>query len=237
MAYWIANLPATQISSVLIQLSFPAYSKMQNNTKWLVDGFLKSLQAILLFALPFGVMVFMLAEPITYYVFGPKWKPMVPALKILCFAGVIRCASTTISPILLALGKPKLITIGQVFRLLILAATVVSFTAWWGISGTSISIVISGIVPFLFYGIKTINALNIKLSLFIKTLLPSFFGGLILTVTLLCLQSNMINSYIVYFLLSLCLGLIAYLASVWSCDMVWSCGSFQIFKNLIRKRR
>jgi O-antigen/teichoic acid export membrane protein len=237
MAYWVSNLPATQISSVLIQISFPVYSELQDDNKRLIDGFLKSFQVILLFALPFGVMVFMLAEPITFFIFGAQWKPMVPALKILCFAGVVRCASTTISPILLAIGKPKLLTIGQVFRLLVLAATVVSFTLWWGLSGTSYSVVLSGIVSFLFYGMKAIRALNIKLFSFMKAMLPSVFGGLLLTLTLLNLQSYMFNTYIVYFLLSICLGLIVYIGSVWSCDMIWSCGSFQIFRSLIRKRR
>ena len=162
MAFWLANLPATQISHVLQQVSFPAFSEMQSDNNRLITGFSKTLQGTLIFALPYAIMIFMLAEPVTDFVFGSQWKPMVPALKVLCLAGLLRCASSTIGPLLMAIGKPRLITVGQIARLAVLAVSVMSFTVWWGFVGTAFSVVLAAITSLLFYGITAFRALNIK---------------------------------------------------------------------------
>jgi len=234
MAFWLANLPATQITTVLNQVSFPAYSEMQTDNSRLIAGFSKILQGTLIFILPYAIMVFMLAEPITDFVFGSQWRPMVPALKVLCLAGVLRCASSTIGPLLMAIGKPKLITFGQIARLLVLSTSVISFTVWWGFMGTSFSVVLSAITTLLFYGIMAFRALSIKYIEFLKSMLPSAVGGSALTLTLMCLKSDLIGFYSNNIFLCICLGSFVYLGSVWSCDRVWRCGAIEVFRNLSR---
>ena len=44
MAYKIANLPATQITQVISNVTFPAYSMLQNQTDRLRKAFLKTLE-------------------------------------------------------------------------------------------------------------------------------------------------------------------------------------------------
>jgi lipopolysaccharide exporter len=237
MAFWFANLPATQISHVLQQVTFPAYSEMQTDNSRLIAGFSKILQGTLIFILPYAIMVFMLAEPITDFVFGSQWKPMVPALKVLCLAGVLRCASSTIGPLLMAIGKPKLITVGQILRLLVLATSVISFTVWWGLIGTSFSVVLSAIISLLFYGIVALRVLSIKFIEIIKSLLPSVFGGLSLTLTLMCLKSNLIGNFFNNLFFYLCIGSLVYLGSVWSCDRFWRCGVAEVLRNFSRMNK
>ncbi len=234
MAFWLANLPATQISHVLQQVSFPAYSEMQNDKNRLIAGFSKTLQGTLIISLPYAIMIFMLAEPITDLVFGSQWKPMVPVLKVLCVAGVFRCASSTIGPLLMAIGKPKMITSGQVVRLIVLAATIVVFTIWWGFSGTAFSVVLSAITSLLYYGTMAFRALSIKGIEFLKSLLPSAVGGLVLVITLIGLNSDLTGFYNYNVLLCVSIGSLVYLGSVWSCDRVCRCGVRDVFREFCR---
>ena len=234
MAFWLANLPATQISHTLQQVSFPVYSELQDNNRRLIAGFSKTLQGTLVIILPYAIIIFMMAEPITDLVFGPQWKPMVPALKVLCLAGILRCASSTLGPLLLAIGKPKLITIGQVARLVVLAISVISFTVWWGIMGTAFAVIVSAITSFSFYGIMAFRLLGIKLFDFTKHLLPPILGGLILTFTLMAFKSNLVGTYINNIFLCICLSGVVYLLSVWSCDKIWRCGAIDVLLKLSR---
>lgn len=233
MAYWVANIPATQISHILAQVSFPAYAELRHDDAALKHAYLGTLQGILIFSIPYGVMICMLAEPITSFIFGSRWEPMVPALKVLCVAGVLRAVSATMGPIFLAIGKPKMLTIGQIIRLVVLAGTVISFTKLWGLWGASLSVMLCGLASLLFYGGLTIRFLNLKLIPFVKKLLPSIIGGSVLILTLLCLPSNMLTTYKAYLILSLGLGVMVYLGSMWSCDIFLRCGTVDVLRKFM----
>jgi len=237
MAFWVANLPTTQITNVLNQVSFPAYSEMQSDSLRLTAGFLKTLQGTVIIILLYTIVLFLLAEPITVFVLGPQWKPMVPALKILCFAGFLRCISATLGPVIMAAGKPKLITVGQTIRLLVLAATIAGFTRRWGLQGASLSVVLSLIMSASFIGVMSIRELNLKIIPFTKKILPSFIGGVALTVTLIYLQSKMIVTYTPNLLFSIGIGGIVYLGVVWTCDLVWGCGALEVFRFFFRTEK
>ncbi len=237
MAFWVANLPATQLAYVLNQVSFPAYSKLQTDKVRLTEGFLKTLQGTVIIIILYTLILFMLAEPITVFVLGPQWKPMVPALKILSFAGFLRCISATLGPVLLALGKPKLITIGQIIRLLVLIVTLIGFTVRWGLQGASLSVVLSLFISGVFIGIMTVRELNLKIIPFMKKMLPSCIGGLALTVTLIGLQSKMIVTYTPYLFFRIGISGIVYLVVVLICDLVWRCGAFEVFGYLFRTEK
>jgi O-antigen/teichoic acid export membrane protein len=237
MAFWLANLPTTQIANVLNQISFPAYSQLQTNNMRLTEGFLKTLQGTVIIIVLYTIVIFFMAEPITVFVLGPQWEPMVPALKILCFAGLLRCISATLGPVLLAVGKPKLITIGQIIRLLILVGTLAGFTHMWGLQGTSLSVVLSLVLSSVFIGVMTMRELDVKIIPFMKKILPSCFGGVALAVTLINLQSKMIITYTPNLMISLGIGGAVYLGVILTCDLVWRCGAVEVFRYFFRTEK
>jgi lipopolysaccharide exporter len=65
LAYRISNMPATEITHVISQVSFPAYSKLQDNISNLREAYLKVLQVTAFLSFPIAGLIFVLAPDFT----------------------------------------------------------------------------------------------------------------------------------------------------------------------------
>src|SRR4030042_3231124 len=61
MAYKISNTPTTEITLVISQISFPAYSKLQDNLPKLKDAFLMILKLTAFISFPLAAFIFIIA--------------------------------------------------------------------------------------------------------------------------------------------------------------------------------
>lgn len=152
LAYKISNLPATEITHVISQVTFPAYSKLQDNLPKLKQAYLKVLKLTVFLTIPLAVLIFVLARDFTRIFLGEKWLPMVPAIQILVIAGLIRALGATTGPIFPAIGKPEIDTRWQVVRLLVMAVFILPLTFKWGIVGASVVVLLSNFVATLGFG-------------------------------------------------------------------------------------
>lgn len=153
MAYRLSNLPATQITQVISQVSFPAYSKLQDNAERLRKAYLEVLQLTFFISIPLATVIFILAPNFTALFLGEKWIPMVGAMKILVFWGALRSITASAGALLTGVGRPDITAKLQFTRLLVFATLVYPFTVRWGIIGTAL--VVCGVAllftPFYMY--------------------------------------------------------------------------------------
>lgn len=184
MAYNISNAPATEITHVISQVTFPAYAKLQDNLPGLRDAYLKTLQFTTLFSVPFAIGIFVLAPEFTIIFLGDKWLPMVPAMQALALAGLIRSIAATTGPVFQAVGKPKIDTIWQVIRLIIMAVLIFPLTINWGISGTSVAVCLSIFLATIGFSIKVIQVTGSKVKDFNKMIALPFVSGIIMALTI-----------------------------------------------------
>ena len=110
LAYRISNMPATEITHVISRVTFPAYSKLQDDIPKLREAYLKVLQITAFLSFPIAGLIFVLAPDFTKIFLGEKWMPMVPAMQVLVFAGLSRAIAATAGYIFYAVGKPKIDT-------------------------------------------------------------------------------------------------------------------------------
>ena len=143
MAYLIANLPATEITHVTSQVTFPAFSKIQNDLPRISEAYLKVLKITAFTAIPLAGCIFILAPEFVQICLGNKWRAIIPVIQILVFAGLLRSLAATSGTIFHGLGKPKVDTYCQIIRLLILCVLIYPFTLRWGIFGTSVAVLVS----------------------------------------------------------------------------------------------
>ena len=177
MAYRISNLPATEITHVMSQVMFPVYSKIQDDIPKLREAYLRALQFIAFISFPMAGLIFCLAPDFTMIFLGEKWAPMIPAMQVLVFAGLVRSLTAISGYIFYAIGKTKIDTILQTIRLLVLAVLIYPLTLKWGLLGASISVFLSIFVAnigFIFVTLKITSATlksvyNILLYPFINT--------------------------------------------------------------------
>ena len=193
MAYRISNMPATEITHVISQVTFPAYSKLQDNIPKLREAYLKVLQLTAFLSFPIAGLIFILAPDFTKIFLGEKWMPMVPAMQILCIYGVLRSLAATGGPLILARGKPHIQTIFSSLELVIMGILIYHFTKKWGIAGTSL-VMIARLGLMFIPGMYVIcRLINLKYFTWFKTVVLPMIYSLTIYILLIVLK-RLLNS-------------------------------------------
>ena len=149
MAYRISNMPATEITHVISQVTFPAYSKLQDNLPKLREAYLRTLQLTAFLSFPIAGLIFVLAPDFTKIFLGEKWMPMVPAMQILAIFGVLRALNATTGPIFQAVGKPSILTKVSLIQLIFLAAIIYPFMTSGELIGVSWAVTFANFLCFV----------------------------------------------------------------------------------------
>lgn len=191
MAYLISNLPASEITHVISQVTFPAYSKMQEDLPKLREAYLNVLQLTAFISIPLAGGIFIFAPDFTQIFLGDKWMPMVPAIQVLVLAGLARSIAATTGPIFHGIGKPRIDTMWQVIRLIVLIALISPFTIRWGILGASISVLFSILVSTLGFSFMVIKLTSCELKDFGKMIVLPLLYSMIMIVVVVVLKRNM----------------------------------------------
>ena len=224
MAYRISNLPATEITRVITQVTFPAYSKLQDNLPKLQEAYLKTLRLTAFVVFPVAGGIFVIAPEFTEAFLGSKWMPMVPAIQMLTLFGLIRSLSGTVGPLFQGLAKVRFRAAIQFAQLCIMAALIYPLTKAFGILGASIAVTIP---PFVLMWIGWREcAVSLKLSLvsiirvwLAPLIISAIMVGILIPVRLALLDGN---EPIIRFIILVPLGVLIYgvLAYLFQADSV-----------------
>ncbi|MHA1696339.1 MAG: oligosaccharide flippase family protein [Candidatus Helarchaeota archaeon] len=163
MAYRISNIPATSISFVVQDVSFPLYSKLKSDKSQLKEKFLLFFKLSFFIISIISLFILLIGSDFVIIIMGEKWIPMIPIMNILLLWGIIRCINGLSSPVFLALGIPKFITKFQFFQMVIMYITIIPLTEALGIIGTSICVVSSSFIILGFRLAKVCKLLKIKI--------------------------------------------------------------------------
>ncbi len=168
-AYQIGNLVAMEIGNKVAEVSFPAYSKLQDNIEKVRAGYLKSVKVTSLAVFPITGVLVLLAPELVVNILGEKWLEMVPAMRIMCCFGPIRCMQR--GPVFMGIGRPDILKTLSFIRFILIAVSIYPLTKYYGMVGTSIAIFFPAIVcqPIGYYqiekliGARAIDVLKILL--------------------------------------------------------------------------
>lgn len=152
-AYKIASLPATQLTGVVYQVTYPAYSLIQTDKTRLKRAYKKTLLLTIIPTLGFALIIIFFAGPLTYLILGKNWLVIVPTLKILTIYGAIRAIVSTLGSLFYAVGQPKIITYHGIILVTTLLLLIIPLTKAGGINGTAWACVISifASLPYLIF--------------------------------------------------------------------------------------
>ena len=84
----LENVASQSITSVIDQVSYPVFSKIQYDQNLLKDVLFKLTSNLIYFSFPIMLLLILLAEPLILLFYGEKWLPSVPYFQILCVAGM-----------------------------------------------------------------------------------------------------------------------------------------------------
>ena len=146
MALKISNMPAKESVYVISQVTFPAYSKLQDDKSNIKEGYLRVLQVTAFFSFPLAGLIFVLAPEFTTLFLGESWIFIIPIMQILIFMGLIRSIGATTDPVFQGIGKPAIATKLQLFQLILIITLIYPLSIEYGVVGTSLAMVISALI-------------------------------------------------------------------------------------------
>ena len=148
MAFKFSNIPATEISHIISQVTFPALSKLQDDIPRLKDAYLKILQFTAFLSVPTAGLILVLAPDFVMLFLKENWEPIIPALQILSIYGMLRSLGATRGPVFQATGKLHISTKLQCVKLIILAILIYPLTKHFGITGTALALLLENAIGF-----------------------------------------------------------------------------------------
>jgi O-antigen/teichoic acid export membrane protein len=157
MASRIAVMPSGEISHVIAQVMFPAYSRLQNDAHRLREAFLKVTKLAAFISFPITGLIIVLAPDFTRIFMGEKWNAIVPAMQVLALVGLMGTIAATFGHMFYAIGKPKIDAAMQAFRLAMLAVLLVPFTLKWNILGTSVAAFLNVFIAVVVFGLISVR--------------------------------------------------------------------------------
>ena len=136
-AYQMADTPATEVSGIISQITFPAYSAIQEDIDELRSALIQSTRFTAFLAFPMGFGIALVTPSFVEGILGPDWTPMILTMQILAIYGVAHAITRNFGEVWKALGRPDLLLKTGVIRIALIAAFIWPATARWGIEGTA----------------------------------------------------------------------------------------------------
>lgn len=134
--------PLVDIGLIVGRVIFPAFSLIQQDVERFRRGFLMATTYVTLFTLPALVGLFLVAPDLIPVLFGPKWLPSVPVVRVLLIAAILQLPTTLWAAVFMAKGRPDwLLKWGFVSACLYVPAFFVGLR--WGIVGVATGYTIS----------------------------------------------------------------------------------------------
>jgi PST family polysaccharide transporter len=145
LAFQIMLYPVTYVAAVIARVLFPTLSLLQNERDRLRLACLKAAGAVAFVTFPIMAGLFVVADDFVTTVFGTKWAPMIPLLRILCVVGALESIGATASTIFLSTGETrKMLRIALVSAPLTLVALALGLP--WGLVGVTTSFALASVV-------------------------------------------------------------------------------------------
>jgi PST family polysaccharide transporter/lipopolysaccharide exporter len=140
MSYRIANAPATEITHVVSDVTFPAYSKVQDNLEALRTGLVRSIQVSMLVAAPLAIGIAAVTPTFVRAFLGESWLPMVLPMQILALYGLLHAFGASFGSVWKAMGRPDVLAKIQTLTVVCIAVAIWPATEAYGIVGTALVI-------------------------------------------------------------------------------------------------
>lgn len=153
------QLPIKSLGNILNKVTFPLFSKIQDDDERLKNAYKKVMQMSIFLVAPVLLFMAVLAEPLFRFLLTEKWLPAVPYFQILCIAGILHPINAYNLNILTVKGKSDLyLKLSIIKKILILTVVIVAIN--WGIYGLLYGQLFISITGLFFNGYFTGKLIN-----------------------------------------------------------------------------
>lgn len=147
----LEQVPTSALSMIVGQVAFPVFSMLNEEKTKLRNGVSKSIKSISYLSVPMCVLLIVIAKPLIYLLYGPKWGVSVFYFQILCLSGVAYIINCINLNVIKSLGKGKVYLTMQMTKRLI-GISMIFGGITFGVIGVVASVAITFYIDFLING-------------------------------------------------------------------------------------
>ena len=174
-----AALPVKTITGVIDSVTYPVFSKFQDDDKQLINSFRRLLRFSAYVVFPIMIGLAVLAKPFVVVLVTEKWLPCVVYLQVLCFARMWLHIQNLNFNVLKSKGHSNIVLkLEIIIQIVIILSLVV--TASFGIFYICIGSVVASIVNMFISSYYTGRVLQYGMIKQMKEMLPSLFYSLLM---------------------------------------------------------
>jgi len=188
LAYNISDFTSTHLSGLISRVMFPAYASMQNDKEAIKRISLKIMKTLSIISIPFGIVLILLGEEIVYLVYGAKWLPLVPALKILAVCSMVLPIMSPIGSIFIACGKPKWSFHIGLIRIIIMAVSIPIAASKFGLIGAAAAVTMGKFIMLPVSLSLTNKLVGLKFEEIFRICTPAIKSSCVMIMTLYSLK-------------------------------------------------
>lgn len=170
----LKELPVSNLSMVLDKITFPLFSKIQNEGGALKGAYKQVMSLILFVFAPFIAIAIVVAEPVVVILYTEKWIMLVPYLKILLLASVLEPIKVYHVNIMKIKGRSDQVLLATALTRGISLIFII-IAAFYGIMALLWTQVATAVVAYLVYARMSGSHIDYPTTEQIRDLLPSLF--------------------------------------------------------------
>lgn len=197
MACKFTRLISTEMTFPVLKVTYPAYSKIQENKTRLKDAYLKVLQIIAFFAFLMALILSILADNMVLTLLGHTWASVAVILRILVFPACLRAFQRTLAQLAKALGRPDMQTKVNILQVVVLAVFIYPGAVYLGAAGVALVVSIQSAAAFLMLAGMVLPMIDLPYKVFFaliaRQLLAGCPAGILLFVIQRQLPANLIT--------------------------------------------
>lgn len=161
VAYNVMLMPLSRIAQPVVEVLFPAMSRIQDDRPRMAAMWLRANRMIGAISIPAMVGLMLVAPEFVATLFGERWEDAVPVIQILAWVGLLQSLQRLNSSVLQACDRT-----GTLLRysVVVLLASVVAFVGGlhWGIVGVAAGYAISSTIVEPYYAWITARVLDVR---------------------------------------------------------------------------
>jgi O-antigen/teichoic acid export membrane protein len=182
MAFSLATLPSSQITSLVINVASPLFSKLQQDHERLCSVLIKLTRGIAYVTYPALLGMMACSHELILVVLGPKWIDCLIPFAALCLMGLIKSIDPLLSQMLSSIGNVKKLAIYTGMCAVVMTLAFIGGAWLDGLRGVSIAWVV--VYPLL--SIKLLRDVSRLIGLpmlhYYRSLLPILGGAVLMAV-------------------------------------------------------
>ena len=146
VSYELSNMPTTELTAPINRAVYPSYAAISGDMEALRKAYLDVLAFLALFALPAGVGISVVADPLVRVILGPNWLEAIPLIEILALYGAVTALGSNTNLVYIAMGRPRLVTLLGTVKVLLLMPILIVMAYLHGVIGAAWSLLCTALI-------------------------------------------------------------------------------------------